>query len=221
MPKEFVKMLKIYGFPVSIPSNRVRFVVNKLGLDYQYVPVNLLAGEHMTEEFLKLNPIGKVPVMNEDGFTLFESNAISKYLSRKHNSSLYPEDIVQRANVDKWIDFASIHVGSAVTKVFFNRVLAPLVNVEVDERSIKDGLSFLDRFLPLVDNQLKENEYLAGSELTLADINLLANLDPAEVAQVDLSPYENIVKWRENLQKEDFYTKCHKNYGEALQSVAA
>jgi len=214
-------MLKIYGSPVSVPSNKVRFVVNKLGLDYEYVPVNLLAGEHMSEEFLKLNPIGKVPVMDEDGFILSESNAISKYLSHKYNSSLYPEDIIQRANVDKWIDFISIHVGPALTRVFFNRFLAPLVNVEVDERSMKDGLSFLERFLPVVDNQLGENEYLAGEVITLADFNLLANLDPVEVAQFDLSPYENISKWRENLQKEDFYTKCHKNFGEAFRSAAA
>jgi len=189
-------------------------------LDYEFVPVNLLAGEHMTEEFLKLNPVGKVPVMDESGFTLFESNAILKYLSHKHDSSLYPEDIVKRANVDKWIDFISIHVGSAVGKVFFNRILAPLVNVEVDERSVKDGLSFLDRFLPIVDNQLGENEHLAGRELTLADFNLLANLDPADVAQIDLSPYANIVKWRERMQKEGFYTRCHNNFGEALKSVA-
>lgn len=213
-------MLKIYGFPVSLPSNKVRFVVNKLGLDYEFISVDLQAGENMTEKFLNLNPVGKVPVMDDDGFILFESGAIIKYLSCKHGSPLYPEGLKERADVDKWIDFTTIHVGAAFGRVFFNRLLAPIVGVEVDERSIKDGLSFLDRFLPVVENQLSDNPYLAGGELTLADFNLLSVLDPAEVSGVDLSPYPNLTNWRNRLQKEDFYTGCHSSYAEVLKAAA-
>ncbi|MEQ9620208.1 MAG: glutathione S-transferase family protein [Deltaproteobacteria bacterium] len=212
-------MLKIYGSVVSVPTNKVRFAANKLGLDYEFIMVNLAEGEHMTERFLKLNPVGKVPVIDDGGFTLFESNAISKYLSEKNRSSLYPQDLRLRANIDKWIDFTSLHVATALTRVFFNRVLAPFVNVEVDERSISDGLVFLERFLPVVDNQLKENRFLAGEGLTLADLNLLAALDPAEAAQVDLSPYPDLSRWREGLRQEEFYTRCHSSFEEALQSL--
>jgi len=213
-------MLKVYGFPLSIPSNKVRFVANHMGLDYEFLPVNLLAGEHMSEEHLKLHPAGKVPVMDDDGFILFESGSIIKYLAHKHGSPLYPEGIQERADVDKWTDFVTIHVAAALNRVIFNRLLAPVVGVEVDERSLKDGLSFLDRFLPVVENQLSQNPFIAGDKLTLADFNLLSVLDPAEAAQVDLSPYPNITAWRSKLQQEDFYTKCHNSYGEALQAVA-
>ncbi len=213
-------MLKVYGFSLSLPSNKVRYVANHMGLDYEFVPVNLLAGEHMSEEHMKLHPAGKVPAIDDDGFVLFESGSIIKYLAQKHGSHLYPEGLEERADVDKWTDFVSIHVNNGMNRVFFNRILAPLVGVEVDERSMKDGLSFLDRFLPVVENQLSENVYLAGDELTLADFNLLSVLDPAEVAQVDLSPYPSITNWRSRLQKEDFYTKCHSSYTEALQSAA-
>jgi len=72
--------------------------------------------------------------------------------------------------------------GAAFTRVFFNRVLAESVGVEYDERSVYDGLNFLGNYLPIVDNQLGNKNYLAGSEIALADFNLLANLDPAEVA---------------------------------------
>jgi glutathione S-transferase len=213
-------MLKVYGFSLSLPSNKVRYVANHMGLDYEFVPVNLLAGEHMSEEHMKLHPAGKVPAIDDDGFVLFESGSIIKYLAQKYDSSLYPVGLKEGADVDKWTDFVSIHVNNGMNRVFFNRILAPLVGVEVDERSMKDGLSFLDRFLPVVENQLSENVYLAGDELTLADFNLLSVLDPAEAAQVDLSPYPSITNWRSRLQKEDFYTKCHSSYTEALQSAA-
>jgi len=212
-------MLKIYGFPLSLPSNKVRYVANYMGLDYEYVPVNLMAGEHMSEEHLKLHPAGKIPVI-DDGFILFESGSIIKYLAQKHGSHLYPEGLEERADVDKWADFVSIHLNNGMNRVFFNRVLAPVVGVEVDERSVKDGLSFLDRFLPVIDNQLAQSPFLAGDKLTLADFNLLSVLDPAEVSQVDLSPYPHISNWRSRLQNEEFYTRCHKSYADALQSAA-
>jgi glutathione S-transferase len=191
-------------------------VANALGIKYEYIRVSIRNGENRKEEYLKMHPAGKVPVIDDDGFVLFESDAIIKYLTTKQNSPLYPGGIKQRALVDQWMDFTAIHVGGAMSKILFNRVFAPFAKVPVDERSESDGLKFLDRFLPVVDRQLAEARYLAGGQLSLADIALLAVLDPAEVARVDLNPYENIVSWRTELMKKEFYTKCHSSYEEAL-----
>ena len=213
-------MLTIYGADLSPPSCKVRFAANALGMAYEYRKVDLINGENTSEAFLKLNPAGKVPVIEDDGFVLFESNAIIKYLATKSESPLYPAGTRQRAVIDQWIDFVSHHVATAMNRVLFNRVFAPFLKMEVDERSLSEGLSFLDRFLPVVDNPLKERRYLAGGELTLADLNLLSALDPAEVAQVALSGYLNITRWRQDLMGRDFYTKCHKSYGDALAAIA-
>lgn len=213
-------MLKIYGADLSPPSNKVRFVANELGLDYEYNSVNLVSGENQSEGHLKLHPAGKVPVIDDDGFVLFESNAIIRYLAAKCESPLYPAGAKQRALVDQWMDFVSNHVGSSVGRVLMNRVFAPFLNQEVDERSITEGLSFLERFLPVVDAPLKERRYLAGGELSLADFSLLSALDPAEVAQVDLSGYLNITRWRQDLMGRNCYTKCHKSYADALAAFA-
>ncbi len=213
-------MLKIYGADLSSPSNKVRFVANCLGLDYEYRSVNLVSGENRSEGHLKLHPGGKVPVIDDDGFVLFESNAIIRYLAAKCESPLYPGGVRQRGQVDQWADFVSHHIGTAVGRVLFNRVFARFLNQEVDERALAEGLSFLERFLPVVDAPLKERRYLAGGELTLADFSLLAALDPAEVAQVGLSGYLNIMRWRQDLMARDFYTKCHKSYGDALAAFA-
>ena len=214
-------MLKIYGSDLSSPSNKVRFAANALDLKFEYIKINLREGEQRKPEFLKLNPAGKIPAINDDGFMLFESNAIIKYLARKQKSPLYPSELQARAIVEEWMDFTSMHVGMALSKVMFNRVFYKFLNVPIDERSLSDGLDFLKKFLPVIDEQLSKNPYLAGKDLTLADINLLATLDPAEAAQIDLSSYKNIVKWREAFKKKDFYTKVHKEYGEMLKQPAS
>lgn len=211
-------MLKIHGADLSGPALKVRYVANALGLEHEYKRVNIMGGENRAEAYLKLHPAGKIPVLEDDGFVLFESNAIIKYLADKNGSRFYPKDLKKRAVVDQWIDFSSMHVGMALSKVFYNRVIAQRIGDKVDEGSLKDGLKFLDKFLPLVDNQLKKSKYLAGNEMTLADFDLLAVLDPSEVAGVDLSPYQAIVKWRDPLRKEDFYQKCHKVYGESMMA---
>ena len=120
-------MLTIYGFDFSSPANKVRFAANAMGLQYEYKRVNLLAGEQKTPEFLKLNPIGRVPAIDDNGFKVFESAVIIKYLADKNNSPLYPKDLQKRTIVDQWIDFANLHVATALQRVTFNRVMYKLI----------------------------------------------------------------------------------------------
>ena len=214
-------MLKIYGADLSSPANKVRFVANYLGLKYDYIFIKLREGEQNKPEFLKINPIGKIPAIDDHGFCLFESNAICRYLADKNQSAIYPKGLKERACVEEWLDFGSMHVGVAVSKVVYNRIFAPIRKIEVDERSIKEGLEFLARFLPIVDKQLAQNKYLLGGGITLADFNMLACLDPVEAAQIEITTYDNICRWRNELRKQDFYTQCHKEYGESLKQASS
>jgi len=112
-------------------------------------------------------------------------------------------------------------VATALNRVTFNRVMYKLLNVEQDERSLSDGVKFLGQFLPAIEKQLKENKFLAGSEMTLADINLLAVLDPCELSSVDLSGYPSLSNWRKNLKSQSFYTQCHNSLEEVFQAMTA
>jgi glutathione S-transferase len=214
-------MLTIYGGDLSSPANKVRMVANALGLEYEYKRMNIRKGETRTEEYLRLHPAGKIPVVVDDDFTLFESNAIIKYLCVKNNSGLYPGGLRQRAIVDQWLDFISIHIGAAMGRVLFNRVFTKVIGIPPDEQSLKDGLNFLDRLFPVVDAQLNKNNYMAGEKMTIADISLIATIDPCEVAKIDLAPYEHINRWRAEMKQQEFYTKCYKEYGEPLKQMAA
>ena len=210
--------MKIYGLAISAPVIKTRLVANALGLDYEFRNVNMMEGEHKTEEYKKLHPAGKVPVLEDDGFVLFESGAICRYLAQKQNSDLYPKDIKQQAVVDQWSDFAAIHIGGAVGRVLFNKVLAPKMGWEVDEKSLQCGQEFLDRFLPIVDQQLSRSTYLAGDEISLADYALLAHVDPLEAIEIDVSKYSNLQKWRDAMRARGEYQKVHKFYGEEMMA---
>ena len=213
-------MLTIYGADISSPANKVRSVANYIGIEYEYRRVNLREGEQKQEWFQKINPVGKVPAMDDNGFRLFESGAICKYLCEKASSSLYPQDLQQRAIVEQWTDFATLHITVNVSKVIFNRLFAKRMGYPVSEESIADGLKFLSQNLPHIEGQLGAHKYLAGAQPTLADMTLLAGLDPCELASIDLGQYPNITAWRQGLKGQSFYTKCHKEYGEMLKQPA-
>jgi len=207
-------MIKLYGLGFSNNVNKVRYCLNQLGLDFEWVQTNPMQGENQTPEFEAISPTKKIPAIEIDGFTLFESSTINRYLAGREKSSLYPQDLKARAIVDAWTDYASIHVSSAMGRISFNRVLAPRLGVPVDENSIKAGLDFLAKYFPILDKQLSKNTYLAGKELSLADIALLAALDGCELNEIKLDPYPHLVKWRATLTAMPLYQKCYKDYTE-------
>jgi len=211
-------MIKLYGVELSPNVSKVRYCLHYLGLEYDWSQTNPLQGENQTEEYLSISPSGKIPGIEIDGLKIFESNAINKYLAAKQNSSIYPQDLEKRVVVDAWMDFCAIHVFHAMGGVIFNRVFAPMFGAEVDENSLQTGLEFLDKYLPILDKQLGKNIYIAGDEFMVADINLLAILDPFELMQVSLDPYKNITKWRNQLMSENWYQKCYNSYSEFVQS---
>ncbi len=215
-------MLKIFGSPVSIKVNKVRFVANYLGLDSELVTLNPMAGDLQSEDFLKINPIGKMPAIVDGDFCLSESGAIIRYLASKANSDIYPTDPKQRAVIDQWIDFGSMHVGASFIKVFFNLAFAEKIGMEKDQRSMEEGKAWLlDRFLPILEKRLSENIFLTGAQFSLADLNLLAYLDLAEPANIDLTVYPSLSAWLTNLRSKKFYLKCHKNFEENLAALSA
>lgn len=213
-------MLKIYGFEPSTWTNAVRFTANALNMEYDFVRVNLVAGEGQRPEYLAIHPAGKVPAMDDDGFRLFESGAIMRYLARKQDSDLYPSSITQQAFVDQWSLFVSIHIASAMGKVLFNRELYKIVGAEPNAHELEEAVGFLGRFLPIIDTQLGQSSFLASEGLSIADLMLLAWLDPAEMAQVDLSAYAHVSTWRNRLKTESFYTSCHRDYADMFQSLS-
>jgi len=214
-------MLTIYGSDLSGPAIKVRLTASLLGLNYKWQIVNLREGEQRQDWFLKINPAGKIPAIDDDGFQLFESNAICRYLCDKQGSALYPKDVRRRATIDQWIDFSSFQIGANFMPIVYNRLFAPLRGIPVNEKAIVDGLEALNRYLPSIEKQLTAHQYIVSGEISLADIVLMALLEPAELAKFDLGVYPKLNAWRSELKKQSFYTSCYKEYGEMLKAPAS
>lgn len=212
-------MLHIYGITLSSPANKVRFTANYLQIPYEFHELNMLEGEHRGPAYLKINPYGKVPAIDDNGFKLAESNAIIRYLANKQKSELYPQDLQQRAIVDQWLDFSAQHIATATAKIMFNMYFYKLLKAEKDDRSLQDGQTFINQYLPILEQQLTSNAYIAGKTFTLADISLLSALDVCEMAKVDLSAYPHITTWRKNLMSQSFYKDCHESYTTSFNKV--
>ena len=211
--------MKLYGNNFSFNSNKVRFAANAMNIPLEFQSVDLAAGQQRTPEFLKINPVGRIPCLVDGAFTIFESNAIIRYLAEKSNSPLYPKDLQARTIVNQWLDFGSIHVGGAMGKILFNTFIYKMVNAPLDERSLAEGRQFLANFLKIIDGQLAKTAYIAGDQMTLADLNILANLDPCEITQSDLSAFPKVVAWRKKLLAQSFYTKVFPSYTEYVNGL--
>ena len=212
-------MIKLYGTGVSNNVNKVRYCLNFLNLKYDWIQTNPMQGETQKPDFLAISPTGKIPAIEIDNFKLFESNAILRHLATEAKSPIYPTDAKKRAMVEAWMDYCSIHVSQMIGRILFNRILAPMIGEKVDESSIQTGLKFLDKYFPILEKQLSQNAYLAGNELTIADMNLLSVLDPCEAVQISLAQYPNLTKWRNAMKSQSFYQKCYKDYTQFVQEL--
>ncbi len=205
--------MEIYGHFASAPANQVRLAVSALGIDATYHHVDLQAGEQKSPEYLAINPFGKVPAMVDGDFKLAESNAICRYLGGKVGGPMYPDDPHQQAKVDQWMEFAVNHIRTNMSKVLFNRMFAPMMGLPVDESSLKEGQDFLDQYLPMVENQLADSTFITGDQMTLADIALIAAMEPFDQVQISLESYPHITSWRSGIMAQPFYQAVHAHYG--------
>lgn len=213
-------MLIIYGSPLSIPTNKVIYTCNYLKLKHEFKHLNLPAWEQRQEPYLKINPLGKAPGMDEDGFTLGEGNAIINYLASKEKSPIYPTELKARALVEMWTEYATHHVGTAMTQLLVNNFWYMAYKLEKNERSIRDhSETLMKQYLPTVEKQLNKFPFVAGPNFSLADIAIVAAVDPAEGVGIDLNAFPALLALRKKLMKESWYTAYHKDYFEVFNQV--
>jgi len=201
-------MAEIYYHPLSFPSLGPVFMAEAAGIDYTTNLVDLQTGEQSSPEYLAINPYGKVPALKDGDFKMAESAAIMRYLARAK----------AQAKCDQWMDFVNHHIRTNVGKVHFNRTLAAMLGAEADEKSLADGVKFLGNNFPVIEQTLSQQPYLCGEKMTLADIALVAALEPSDMSKIDLSEYPILTNWLAERRSEDFYTNVHSHYGAELGS---
>lgn len=209
--------MKLYGHFLSAPANQARLSASAMAIDHDYVHVDLMNGEQREEPFRLISLFGKVPALQDGDFNLCESGAIVRYLAAKSESALYPQELLSRARVDQWMDYASMHVRASMSKVLFNMLFAPMMGIEIDKKSLAEGREQLSDQLPHIECALAGNQYLTGDTLTVADVAMIASMEPFEKINVSLNDFPNTNKWRQSVMAEDWYTRIHTHYGAEME----
>lgn len=185
--------MKFYGHPWSSNARRVQMLCDELKIPYTNETVDLMNGAQYLPEFQALNPNSKVPVIDDDGFVLWESQAIMRYLADKHKASAwYPTEPKARAIVEQWLDWNQTRLGPEAGKIMFNTHFA---GDKRNDQAIEDAKTWLAKILPVMDGVLGKQPFLCGAAITLADLAVATNIAYLEHCQYDLGPYPAVRRW--------------------------
>jgi glutathione S-transferase len=159
----------LWGRATSSNVMKVIWLLEELKLPYDRIDVGGSFGRTDTAEYRAMNPTGLVPTLQEDGFTLWESNAILRYLCTAYapDHPFWPREAHQRANIDRWMDAQQTLLNRPMSVVFWGLVRTP--PEQRDAAAIKQAVADTARIWSMASAQLARHRYLAGEELTLAD----------------------------------------------------
>ena len=167
--------IKLYEFGPT-RAIRVRWTLQELGVDFQPIRVNLLAGEHRRPEFLKINPAGKIPALVDGDLVLTESVAIVLYLAEKYSEKrLLPTDLTERAEVNRWLLFAATELEQPLWRIARHTTLYP-----EDQRLPGDVILASQEFKEMasvLEQHMQGRQFLVGDSATVADFVMAYTLD--------------------------------------------
>jgi glutathione S-transferase len=196
-------MLKVFGTKASRAS-RALWMCRELGIPHEHVEVHFADGSNQTPQFLAVNPNGKIPAIDDEGFRLWESMAINIYLAKKHGSPLMPRELQQEMLVLQWSFWVMAEVEKPLLTLMLQRLELPEGSPAAKylrERNPKDpaaeklAIEALDKPLGVLEQQLSGRDYLLGSDFTVADLNVASVLSWAIAGKLDLSARPNVLQW--------------------------
>jgi glutathione S-transferase len=186
-------MIKLYTYPASSNSRKVRVVLLEKGLEFERVTIDLSKREQKNPEYLKINPFGTVPALDDEGFIVYDSTIINEYLEDEYPyPPLMPEDSEGRARARLMEDLRDSHFNPACGQL--SRELRKPEG-ERDAKVIEQARSKITECFDRMEKELEGREYLAGP-FSLGDIAFIPNVDTLDRIQVQVDPkYKNIHSW--------------------------
>ena len=184
-----MQAIKLYNFPRSGHAHRVELMLSLLQLPTELIFVDLAKGAHKQPDFLALNAFGQVPVIDDQGVVLADSNAILVYLAQKYgNGRWLPADPVGAAKVQRWLSVAA-------GPIAFGPARARLITVFGAPHDAEEAIARSHDVLKVIDQELVHTTFLAGSEPTIADVAAYSYIAHAPEGNVSLENYANVRAW--------------------------
>jgi glutathione S-transferase len=202
--------MRLHYHPLSSNSRRVLLTAHHLGLNLELVIADLVRGEHKTPEYLRMNPNGRIPILVDGGFQLWESHAIMQYLADKSpEQDIYPRDVSARADVNRWLFWSAYHFATAAGLIIRERVSKRIIGGSgpPDPLEIARGEALLEAAALVLDRHLAGKHWIAQDRLTLADFAIAAPLMHTSAAVLPVTEFENLQVWFARVQSLDAWAK--------------
>jgi len=201
-------MLKIWGRKNSSNVRKALWCAEELGLAFEAIDAGGAFGVVDTPEYRAKNPNGRVPMIEDDGFVLWESNTIVRYLMARHasGSSWYPTDAQTRAKAEKWMDWTTSTFADPFRTVFWGVLRTPAE--QQDWVAIKSAIQVCEGVLAVAEQALSEQPYLSGDEIGMGDIPLGSFIYAWFEMPIERAPLPHLQAWYARLQQRPAYRKA-------------
>jgi len=208
--------MKLYQFPLSPNCQKVVSLAHEVGTPLELVNLEVFKGEARTAAMLAKNPNGKLPILEDGDFVLWESTAILAYIAAKaHREDLAPTTPRERAEVDRWTSWQGAHFSPAIRKVAFERIVKKLAGLGApDEALVKAGIEEFAVVANVLEQSLGK-AYVCGP-LTIADFALAPPACVASNCGLSYDAYPKVKAWLERMISRDSMKKTLAAAGGAM-----
>ncbi|NIP38534.1 MAG: glutathione S-transferase family protein [Candidatus Dadabacteria bacterium] len=194
-------MIKLYDHPLSGNCYKVRLLLGHLGLEYNRETVDIFKGEHKTDSYTELNPNQKIPTLDDDGFILWESNAILLYLANKHSPNSYISSDPKRYGlITQWLIFGKTSVDPNLAIARFYKKFLGEGNYKEDD--LKRMHAQGGQTLSIMDDHLAKNKFLAG-EYSVADMACYPYIMLCPEGGFEIDKYTNVYSWIKRIKSQE------------------
>ncbi|MCV3768916.1 glutathione S-transferase family protein [Rhizobium sp. TRM95796] len=186
--------MKLYHHPLSGHAHRARLFLSLLELPHDLIEVDLASGAHKRPEFLSLNPFGQVPVLDDDGVVVTDSNAILVYLAKKAGRTDWlPEEPAAAAAVQRWLSVAA-------GEIAYGPAAARLITVFGAKFNPEEVIGRAHTLLGRLESRLGDHDWLAGEGPTIADVAIYSYIARAPEGNVDLGAYPAVNRFLRRIE---------------------
>jgi glutathione S-transferase len=204
-----LQTVRLYDYPASCNCYKVRLLLANLGWPYERVPIDIFAGDTLTDEYGRINPARTTPVLEtDDGRHLPESNAILVYLAR--GTPYLPDDPFELAQVVRWLVYEQTDVIPTMGGLRFRLLVGRLKPSDPDAIRRKEGSL---EVLRLLDDHLATREFFVGNRYTIADVAIYGYSHLGHEAGIDMEPYASLRAWFERVERQPGYVEDVEPYG--------
>ncbi|WP_245752888.1 glutathione S-transferase family protein [Methylophaga sulfidovorans] len=182
-------MMILYNISISGNCHKVRLMLAFLGLDYQMHDLDLGVSEQSSDDYLRLNPFGQAPVIDDNGVIIRDSQAILVYLAKKYGEDrFWSDDPTELAQITSWLSTAANEMQNGPVRLRVHHKLGRPIDV-------KHATDITIKLPNIINDHLTDKKWLVADKLSIADIAIYPYLALAHEGQIDISPYQNITEW--------------------------